>query len=91
MCTGFKNINDHDTYDVDGTRMFRIRGTCPDDVRATQVPEVAPSLCSGDSFVLDTPGNVWIWIGSGTTDEEKEFAEAMAGFVAPGKDAKSIR
>ena len=24
--SGFKNITDHDTYDVDGTRLFRVRG-----------------------------------------------------------------
>ena len=23
--SGFKNVHDHDTYDVDGTRMFRVR------------------------------------------------------------------
>ena len=24
--SGFKNITDHDTYDADGTRLFRVRG-----------------------------------------------------------------
>ena len=24
--SGFKNVHDHDTYDEDGTRLFRIRG-----------------------------------------------------------------
>ena len=35
--SGFKNVHDHDTYDVDGTRMFRVRGTCQEDTRAVQV------------------------------------------------------
>lgn len=38
--SGFKNIHDHDTYDVDGTRLFRIRATNDDDARADQMPEV---------------------------------------------------
>ena len=57
--SGFRNVHDHDTYDADGTRMFRVRGTCAEDVRATQVPEVAASLNSEDVFILETPGNTW--------------------------------
>ena len=61
--SGFRNVHDHDTYDADGTRMFRVRGTCAEDVRATQVAEVAASLNSEDVFILETPGNTWIWTG----------------------------
>ena len=61
--SGFRNVHDHDTYDADGTRMFRVRGTCAEDVRATQVQEVAASLNSEDVFILETPGNTWIWTG----------------------------
>ena len=57
--SGFRNVHDHDTYDADGTRMFRVRGTCAEDVRATQVPEAAASLNSEDVFILETPGNTW--------------------------------
>lgn len=39
--SGFKNIHEHDTYDVDGTRLFRIRATNNDDARADQMPEVS--------------------------------------------------
>lgn len=35
--SGFKNLRDHDTYDVDGTRMFHVMGTSDVDVRAVQV------------------------------------------------------
>ena len=39
--TGFKNREDEDSYDVDGTSLFRVRGTCPEDVMTTQIqPEV---------------------------------------------------
>ena len=43
--------------------MLRVRGTCAEDTRATQVPEVAASLNSEDVFILETPGNTWIWTG----------------------------
>lgn len=62
--SGFRNLHDHDTYDVDGTRLFRIRGTNEDNVRATQLPEVAGSLNSDDVFVLETPNNLYIWNGN---------------------------
>lgn len=61
--SGFKNIQDNDTYDVDGTRLFRIRGTLADDVRADQMPEVAASLASDDVFILETPNATYIWHG----------------------------
>lgn len=62
--SGFKNVQDNDTYDVDGTRLFRIRGTCAEDVRADQMPEVAASLASGDAFVLETPATTYVWHGT---------------------------
>ncbi len=30
-------MEDHDTYDTDGTRLFRVRGTCPEDLMTTQI------------------------------------------------------
>ena len=76
--SGFKNVHDHDTYDVDGTRMFRVRGTCADDTHAVQVPEVANSLNSEDVFVLETPSNTWIWTGAGSNEDEQEIAAGVA-------------
>ncbi|KAJ9583648.1 hypothetical protein L9F63_022014, partial [Diploptera punctata] len=81
--SGFRNLKDHDTYDVDGTRLFQVRGTCADDVRAVQVPEVSASLSSDDVFVLETPGVTYVWIGKGASDEEKEMAEKAVGLVSP--------
>ena len=45
--TGFKNREEEDSYDVDGTSLFRVRGTCPEDVMTTQIqPEsVSIDLC----------------------------------------------
>jgi hypothetical protein len=30
-------MEDYDTYDKDGTRLFRVRGTCKEDVMTTQI------------------------------------------------------
>lgn len=35
--SGFKNVHDHDSYDVDGTRLFHVKGTSDVDIRAIQV------------------------------------------------------
>lgn len=89
--SGFKNVHDHDTYDVDGTRMFCVRGTSADDVRATQVPEVAASLNSEDVFILETPNNTWIWTGQASNEDEQSIAAGMSELVSPGRDAETIQ
>uniref|UniRef100_U5ETK7 Putative gelsolin n=1 Tax=Corethrella appendiculata TaxID=1370023 RepID=U5ETK7_9DIPT len=88
--SGFKNIHDHDTYDVDGTRLFRIRGTNADDVRADQMPEVASSLASDDVFILETPNGTFIWHGVGASDLEKEMANNIAGVISPDAEPQII-
>ena len=61
--SAFKNRADTDSYDVDGTRLFQVRGTNEFDTRAVQVEEKASSLNSNDCFVLETPACTYIWYG----------------------------
>ncbi|XP_039432535.1 gelsolin, cytoplasmic isoform X1 [Culex pipiens pallens] len=88
--SGFKNVHDHDTYDVDGTRLFRIRGTCADDVRAEQLDEVAGSLASDDVFILETPSTTYVWHGVGASDLEKEMAANIVGIISPDANLQLI-
>eukprot|EP00039_Didymoeca_costata_P010163 m.136190 g.136190 ORF g.136190 m.136190 type:complete len:840 (+) comp14725_c0_seq1:125-2644(+) len=71
--SSFKNVNEADYIDDDGTRLFHVRGTNPDNVRAVQVVERASSLNSGDCFVLETPQKLYLWFGTGCTKEERQF------------------
>ena len=61
--SAFRNLADVDSYDVDGTRLFHVRGTNEFDTRAVQVEEKASSLNSNDCFVLETPATTYIWYG----------------------------
>ena len=61
--SGFKNRADQDSYDVDGTRLFHVRGTDAINCRAVQVEEVANSLNSNDCFILEIPACTYIWYG----------------------------
>lgn len=88
--SGFKNLRDHDTYDVDGTRLFRIRGTCVEDVRATQMPEVAKSLASDDAYVLETPGVTYIWNGKGASEFERSMARSVSNTISPDHEHVEI-
>jgi len=90
--SGFTNVHDHDTYDVDGTRLFRVRGTCDEDVRAVQIqPETAPSLDTDDAFVLEhKQEHTWVWIGDGASDFEKSAALNVAKQVSPDLEAELI-
>ncbi|KAG5671064.1 hypothetical protein PVAND_001279 [Polypedilum vanderplanki] len=85
--SGFRNVHDHDSYDVDGTRLFRVRGTCADDVRANQVEEVAKSLASDDVFILETPTNTFVWYGKGANDFEQSMGLSVSKTISPGRDA----
>jgi len=89
--TGFKNREDEDSYDVDGTSLFRVRGTCQEDVMTTQIqPEVASSLYTDDVFILETPSNTWIWAGRDSNEDEVKHATAMASIISPKRDVESI-
>jgi gelsolin len=88
--SGFKNVHDHDSYDVDGTRLFRIRGTCAEDVRATQVEEVAKALASDDVFILETPSATFVWNGKGANDFEQSMGLSVSKTVSPDRDAVVI-
>ena len=68
--SGFKNRADSDSYDVDGTRLFHIRGTNEFNTRAVQVEEKASSLNSNDCFVLETPQCTYIWYGKVNNSEQ---------------------
>ncbi|XP_035894130.1 gelsolin-like isoform X3 [Anopheles stephensi] len=76
-------LGDHDNQPADGTKLFRVRGTCSDDVRAEEMAPNASSLASDDVYLLKTAGTVYIWHGVGASDLEKDMAANIAGVVAP--------
>lgn len=49
--------------DAGDSKLFRIRGTCAEDVSADEQPLKAGSLASGDAFVLKTPHHTYVWHG----------------------------
>ena len=71
--SGFKNRDEEDVIDDDGTRLFHIRGTSETNVRAVQVPERASNLNAGDCFVFETPNKLYLWFGTGCLPEERAF------------------
>jgi len=76
--SGFKNINDKDSYDTDGISLFHVRGTNDLNTRAVQVPELAASLNSNDVFVLLTPNTMYVWQGKGANADEKRIGNNVA-------------
>lgn len=75
--SGFKNSVEQDTYDTDGISLFQIKGTSTLNTCASQVPEVAGSLNSGDVFVLMTPENIFKWLGKASSHEEASVASIL--------------
>lgn len=80
--SGFKNRNDSDSQDVDGTALFHVRGTTASNTVGVQVPEVASNLNSADCFVLVTPSNAFVWKGNGATDVEQIVALNIGNILA---------
>jgi len=88
--SGFKNRADSDSYDVDGTRLFHVRGTNEFNTRAVQVEEKASSLNSNDCFVLETPKCTYIWYGKGCSGDERQLADKISAAVSPGREPVKI-
>lgn len=88
--SGFRNSTDEDSMDTDGVHLFHIKGTESLDAMASQVPEESSNLNSGDCFVLVTPEKVYIWHGSGASEEEKKVAESVSEVLSKGKEVESI-
>jgi villin 1/advillin len=86
IASGFKNVNDKDSYDTDGVSLYHIRGTNEINTRAVQVEEKAASLNSSDCFVLLTPPTMFVWLGKGANAEEAKVAKNIAN-VLKGKRA----
>jgi len=88
--SGFKNINDKDSYDTDGISLFHVRGTNDLNTRAVQVPEVAGSLNSNDVFVLLTPNVMYVWQGKGANDDEKRIGNNVAKLLQEKRKVQVI-
>lgn len=58
--------------------LFHVKGTSALNTYAVQVPAVAASLNSGDCFVLVLPETVYVWLGKGSNEHEKEIAINIA-------------
>lgn len=76
--SAFKNRNDTDVYDTDGTEMYHIKSTGKLHTRTIQGEETAAALNSGDCFVLLTPGDMFVWYGKGSNKEEQKAANAVS-------------
>lgn len=81
--SGFKNLKDHDTYVRGQTRMYRIRGVTPENVRASQLYPKANFLSSDDVFFVENDQNAWIWLGKYSDAIEKQLASDFAKILAP--------
>ncbi|XP_050098465.1 gelsolin-like isoform X1 [Anopheles aquasalis] len=66
------------------TRLFRVRGTCADDVRAEELEPTASSLASDDVFIVVSRAMSYVWYGVGASDPEREMAADMVRELAPG-------
>lgn len=88
--SGFNGIQKEDTYENDGVRLFCVRGTTSDDVRAVQVTAQASSLASDDSFVLEKPDSTYVWHGKGASEFERNAAVEVAARVSPNQEPQVI-
>jgi hypothetical protein len=88
--SGFKNRDDKDSYDTDGTRLFQVRGTNDWNTRAIQVEEEAASLNSGDVFILETPSQCFLWFGKGCSGDEREFGRTIIKSVIGNRSYETV-
>lgn len=88
--SGFKNRDDKDSYDTDGTRLFQVRGTNDWNTRAIQVEEEPASLNSGDVFLLESPHGNFIWFGKGCSGDEREYGRQIQKAIVGNKTVDTV-
>ncbi|KAI4377222.1 hypothetical protein MLD38_014887 [Melastoma candidum] len=77
-----KDIQD-ETYQEDGTALFRVQGSGPENMQAIQVDAVASSLNSSYCYILHNDSTIFIWSGSLTSPEDLELAERQLDLIKP--------
>uniref|UniRef100_A0AAG5DQQ6 Gelsolin-like domain-containing protein n=1 Tax=Anopheles atroparvus TaxID=41427 RepID=A0AAG5DQQ6_ANOAO len=83
-------LGDYDKAAEDNTRVFRVRGTCADDVRAEELPPKAGSLASDDVFIVKTQATAYVWHGAGASDLEKDMAGKVVAALAPDSEVVGV-
>ncbi|CAI0427866.1 unnamed protein product [Linum tenue] len=80
-----KHIEDNeltdDTYSEDGSALFRIQGTGPENMQAIQVEPVASSLNSSYCYILHNGPTVFTWSGNLTSTEDQEVVERQLDLI----------
>lgn len=64
---------------VGSTYLLQVHGRQQLSTKAVQVPFSAASLNTNDCFVLVSPGETYVWMGKGSTGDERETAKHLAG------------
>eukprot|EP00092_Neocalanus_flemingeri_P014932 GFUD01016126.1.p1 GENE.GFUD01016126.1~~GFUD01016126.1.p1 ORF type:complete len:794 (+),score=185.50 GFUD01016126.1:3-2384(+) len=82
--SGFRNRQDKDNFDEDGTMLLKVMqvGSAGKEFRVEQVAETASSLDSDDSFLLISPRNTWSWRGKLSTGKEANEAERVGKLIS---------
>nr|XP_033816660.1 gelsolin isoform X2 [Geotrypetes seraphini] len=70
------------------TRLFQVRASSSGYTRAVELEAAANNLNSNDVFVLKTPSAGYVWVGQGSSDAEKQGAQALLNIL--GVRASSI-
>lgn len=69
------------------TRLFQVRGTKSLNTKAVQVQPRAGSLNSNDVFIADTEKKVFLWIGLGASEDEKNVANNVVQHICPDRNS----
>jgi hypothetical protein len=63
---------------VSESHLLHVHGRTDLTTYASQVTLSASSLNCNDCFVLVTPGGNWVWMGKGSTGDERDMAKNIA-------------
>ncbi|XP_076464098.1 advillin-like [Babylonia areolata] len=72
------------------TRLFQIRGTKTVNTKAVQVQPRAGSLNSSDVFIVDTEKDIFLWVGKGASEDEKNVANSVVKHICPDRNLSDV-
>ena len=63
LLTWLCNPQEEDSFNTSGTRLFHVKASNEYNIRAIEVAAKAASLNSGDCFILENKGDLYLWWG----------------------------
>ncbi|XP_068638444.1 villin-1 [Aristolochia californica] len=96
MSSGYKRFTSEnemcdETYDEESGALFRVQGSCSENMQAIQVDLSSSSLNSCYCYILQVGGSVFTWTGNLCSPRDHDLLDRMLDILFPMQQIISVR